>query len=106
MNIHSYPSPRSCRRFPTRLRVMSAPDNGDKDNSGDLLSFETWRRKAMSITGLGLSPEEARKRRKMRELEVEAADLKKCEKWKTELWHNSAFPEQFFMPTRSLIRRS
>jgi inner membrane protease ATP23 len=74
---------------------MSASDNGGKDNSGDLLSFETWRRKVAFITGLGLSPEEARKRREMRDLQLQSADWEKCEKWKTQLWQNSAFLEQF-----------
>jgi inner membrane protease ATP23 len=75
---------------------MSTSDNGDKDNSGDPLSFETWRRKVASITGLGLSPEEARKRREIRDLKLQSADWEKCEKWKKELWQNSAFLEQFF----------
>lgn len=70
---------------------MSTSNNDNKDNSSDLLSFETWRRKAAAVTGLGLSPEEVKKRDEIKQLQRESSDWEQCEKWKNQLWHTSAF---------------
>ncbi|KAG8839842.1 Mitochondrial inner membrane protease atp23, partial [Serendipita sp. 411] len=74
---------------------MSAPQDSSNVEPKEVSSFERWRQRAAWVTGLGLSPEDQKKREEFNLLKGMESDWKRCEKWKTEMLHNS--PAVVFM---------
>ncbi|KAG8829727.1 Mitochondrial inner membrane protease atp23 [Serendipita sp. 405] len=74
---------------------MSTPQDSSNVEPKEVSSFERWRQRAAWVTGLGLSPEDQKKREEFNLLKGMESDWKRCEKWKTEMLHNS--PAVVFM---------
>ncbi|CAG8603284.1 16588_t:CDS:2 [Acaulospora colombiana] len=68
---------------------MSDSQGNNKSTPDDATLFERWRQRAAWITGLGLSPEDVKKRDEIATLRRLESDWKTCEKRKHELLHNS-----------------
>ncbi|CAE6448978.1 unnamed protein product [Rhizoctonia solani] len=62
---------------------------GSFRSTSEASAFERWRASLAQFTGLGLSEEEQSKRDKLKGLEREEAQWRRCEAWKNDLMKNS-----------------
>ncbi|CAE6440319.1 unnamed protein product [Rhizoctonia solani] len=75
--MSSSPSPDLATRF------------GSFRSASEASAFERWRASLVNLTGLGLSDEDKLKRDKLKGLELEEAQWRRCEAWKNDLMKNS-----------------
>ncbi|QRV79939.1 peptidase family M76 protein [Ceratobasidium sp. AG-Ba] len=74
------------------MSTSTSSDPGSSFRSAkEASAFERWRTSLSHFTGLGLSEEEQAKRDKLKGLELEESQWRRCEAWKSELMKTMVF---------------